>query len=168
MISILAMKSIFLIWHSIVCHDALSFKTSTHHLVQKIEVFKKGWEIGMSGKDFFWKKRNFLNCLDFFFLRVMGKFTITSQSFLHEMQSIYIRKFFSRQLLLRYLNNYFLIKRINTLCDLWFIEYVFEDNKTQTQISVLLIVDNNNTQREQVKYSVYYLCSILERHNLCF
>ena len=21
----------------------------------------------MSGKDFFWKKRNFLNCLDFFF-----------------------------------------------------------------------------------------------------
>ena len=24
-----------------------------------------------------------------------------------------------------------------------------------TQISVLLIVDNNNTQREQVKYSVY-------------
>ena len=37
-----------------------------------------------------------------------------------------------------------------------------------TQISVLLIVDNNNTQREQVKYSVYYLCSILERHNLCF
>ena len=84
------------------------------------------------------------------------------------MQSIYIRKFFSRQLLLRYLNNYFVIKRINTLCDLWFIEYVFEDNKTQTQISVLLIVDNNNTQREQVKYSVYYLCSILERHNLCF
>ena len=38
-----------------------------------------------------------------------------------------------------------------------------------TQISVLLIVDNNNnTQREQVKYLVYYLCSILERHNLCF
>ena len=36
-----------------------------------------------------------------------------------------------------------------------------------TQISVLLIVDNNNTQREQVKYSVYCLCSILERHNLC-
>ena len=36
-----------------------------------------------------------------------------------------------------------------------------------TQISVLLIVDNN-TQREQVKYSVYYLSSILERHNLCF
>ena len=36
-----------------------------------------------------------------------------------------------------------------------------------TQISVLLIEDNN-THREQVKYSVYYLCSILERHNLCF
>lgn len=36
-----------------------------------------------------------------------------------------------------------------------------------TQISVLLIVDNN-TQREQVKYSVYYLSSILERLNLCF
>ena len=37
-----------------------------------------------------------------------------------------------------------------------------------TQISVLLIVDNNNIQREQVKYSVYYLCSILERHNVFF
>lgn len=94
LISILAMKSIFLIWHSIVCHDALSFKTSTHHLVQKIEVFKKGWEIGMSGKDFFWKKRNFLNCLDSF-LRVMGKLTITIQFFLHEMQSVYTKIFFS-------------------------------------------------------------------------
>ena len=27
----------------------------------------------------------------------------------------------------------------------------------------LLIVDDNNTQRQQVKYSVYYLYSILER-----
>ena len=111
--SILAMKLIFLIRHSIVCHDALSFKTSTHHLVQKVKVFKKGWEIGMSGKDFFWKKRNFLNCLDFF-LRVMGKLTITIQFFLHEMQSIYIRKFF-------FSTTTFIIilwlKRINTLCD---------------------------------------------------
>ena len=129
MISILAMKSIFLIWHSIVCHDALSFKTSTHHLVQKVEVFKKGWEIGMSGKDFFWKKRNFLDFLDFF-LRVMGKLTITIQFFLHEMQSIYIQKIFSRQLLLRYLNNYFVIKKNKYFVWLlWFIEYVFKDNK---------------------------------------
>ena len=129
MISILAMKSIFLIWHSIVCHDALSFKTSTHHLVQKVEVFKKGWEIGMSGKDFFWKKRNFLDFLDFF-LRVMGKLTITIQFFLHEMQSIYIQKIFSRQLLLRYLNNYFVIKKNKYFVWLlWFIEYVFKDSK---------------------------------------
>ena len=26
-----------------------------------------------------------------------------------------------------------------------------------------MVEDDNNTQRQQVKYSVYYLCSILER-----
>ena len=35
--------------------------------------------------------------------------------------------------------------------------------KDDTNICLLMVDDDNNTQRQQVKYSVYYLCSILER-----
>ena len=35
--------------------------------------------------------------------------------------------------------------------------------KDDTNICLLMVEDDNNTQRQQVKYSVYYLCSILER-----
>ena len=107
------MKLIFLIRHSIVCHDALSFKTSTHHLVQKVEVFKKGWEIGMSGKDFFWKKRNFLNCLDFFF-KSDGEIDYNySILFARDAIYIYTKIFFSTTTFIIIL----WLKRINTLCD---------------------------------------------------
>ena len=34
--------------------------------------------------------------------------------------------------------------------------------KDDTNICLLMVDDDNNTQRQQVKYSVYYLCSILE------
>ena len=124
--SILAMKLIFLIRHSIVCHDALSFKTSTHHLVQKVKVFKKGWEIGMSGKDFFWKKRNFLNCLDFFF-KSDGEIDYNySILFARDAIYIYTKIFF----LDNYFYNYFVIKKNKYFVWLlWFIEYVFKDNK---------------------------------------
>ena len=105
------MKLIFLIRHSIVCHDALSFKTSTHHLVQKVKVFKKGWEIGMSGKDFFWKKRNFLNCLDFFF-KSDGEIDY-NYSILFARDAIYMKIFSSTTTLIIIL----WLKRINTLCD---------------------------------------------------
>ena len=29
--------------------------------------------------------------------------------------------------------------------------------------NICLLIDDNNTQRQQVKYSVYYLCGIVER-----
>ena len=57
------------------------------------------------------------------------------------------------------------LKRINTLCDFCgLLSMYLRTIKNDTNICFI----NSNTQREQVKYLVYYLCSILERHNLCF
>ena len=55
------------------------------------------------------------------------------------------------------------LKRINTLCNFCgLLSMYLRTIKDDTNIC-LLIVDDNNTQRQQVKYSVYYLYSILER-----
>ena len=54
------------------------------------------------------------------------------------------------------------LKRINTLSNFCGLLSIYlRTIKDDTNIC-LLIVDDNNTQRQQVKYSVYYLCNILE------
>ena len=54
------------------------------------------------------------------------------------------------------------LKRINTLCNFCGLLSIYlRKIKDDTNICLLMVDDDNNTQRKQ--YSVYYLCSILER-----
>ena len=83
-ITILDMSLIFLIGRSIVCHDALSFETSTNHFVQRIEVWQ---QMNMSNQNFYLKKRNG-NCSDFLnFFSKRGSICFNSSIFLHEMSN---------------------------------------------------------------------------------
>ena len=72
-ITILEMSLIFLIGRSIVCHDALSFETSTNHFVQRIEVWQ---QMNMSNQGV---AQTFLT----FFPREV-QFALILQFFLHE------------------------------------------------------------------------------------
>ena len=72
-ITILDMSLIFLIGRSIVCHDALSFETSTNHFVQRIEVWQ---QMNMSNQRV---AQTFLT----FFPREV-QFALILQFFLHE------------------------------------------------------------------------------------
>ena len=55
------------------------------------------------------------------------------------------------------------LKRINTLCNFCdLLSMYLRTIKDDTNICLLMVDDDNNTQRQQVKYSVYYLCNILE------
>ena len=83
-ITILETSLIFLIGRSIVCHDALSFETSTNHFVQRIEVWQ---QMNMSNQNFYLKKRNG-NCSDF--LNFFSKRGLILQFFFARDMSNYI------------------------------------------------------------------------------
>ena len=86
-ITILEMSLIFLIGRSIVCHDAISFETSTNHFVQRIEVWQ---QMNMSNQNFYLKKRNG-NCSDcFYFFSKRGSICFNSSFFFARDMSNYI------------------------------------------------------------------------------
>ena len=86
-ITILEMSLIFLIGRSIVCHDALSFETSTNHFVQRIEVWQ---QMNMSNQNFYLKKRNG-NCSDcLYFFSKRGSICFNSSIFFARDMSNYI------------------------------------------------------------------------------
>ena len=77
----------FLIGHSIVCHDALSFETFTNPFVQRIEVWQ---QMNMSNQNFYLKKRNG-NCSDcFYFFSKRGSICFNSSFFFARDMSNYI------------------------------------------------------------------------------
>ena len=82
-ITILEMSLIFLIGRSIVCHDALSFETSTNHFVQRIEVWQ---QMNMSNQNFYLKKRNG-NCSDFLNFFPRGSICFNSSIFARDMSN---------------------------------------------------------------------------------
>ena len=110
-ITILEMSLIFLIGRSIVCHDALSFETSTNHFVQRIEVWQ---HMNMSNQNFYLKKRNG-NCSDFlnFFPREV-QFALILQFFCTRCLIIFWREILKKTLL-KFLPKMLLVE---TLCKL--------------------------------------------------
>ena len=111
-ITILEMSLIFLIGRSIVCHDAISFETSTNHFVQRIEVWQ---QMNMSNQNFYLKKRNG-NCSDFLnFFSKRGSICFNSSIFLHEICLIIFWREILKKTLLKFLPKMLLV---GTLCKL--------------------------------------------------
>ena len=108
-ITILERSLIFLIGRSIVCHDALSFETSTNHFVQRIEVWQ---QMNMSNQNFYLKKRNG-NCSDF--LNFFSKRGLILQFFLHEICLIIFWREILKKTLLKFLPKMLLVE---SLCKL--------------------------------------------------
>ena len=102
-ITILEMSLIFLIGRSIVCHDALSFETSTNHFVQRIEVWQ---QMNMSNQGV---AQTFLT----FFPREV-QFALILQFFLHEICLI----IFWREILKKTLKLLPKMLLVETLCKL--------------------------------------------------
>ena len=103
-ITILDMSLIFLIGRSIVCHDALSFETSTNHFVQRIEVWQ---QMNMSNQGV---AQTFLT----FFPREV-QFALILQFFLHEICLIIFWREILKKTLLKFLPKLLLVE---TLCKL--------------------------------------------------
>ena len=102
----------FLIGHSIVCHDALSFETFTNPFVQRIEVWQ---QMNMSNQNFYLKKRNG-NCSDFLnFFSKRGSICFNSSIFLHEICLIIFWREILKKTLLKFLPKMLLVE---TLCKL--------------------------------------------------
>ena len=104
---------IFLIGRSIVCHDALSFETSTNHFVQRIEVWQ---QMNMSNQNFYLKKRNG-NCSDFlnFFSKRSSLCFNSSIFFARDMSLIIFWREILKKTLLKFLPKMLLVE---TLCKL--------------------------------------------------
>ena len=115
-ITILEMSLIFLIGRSIVCHDAISFETSTNHFVQRIEVWQ---QMNMSNQNFYLKKRNG-NCSDFpNFFSKRGSIYFNSSIFLHEICLIIFWREIFKKTLLKFLPKMLLVETLFKLVQIF-------------------------------------------------